>query len=43
MVVALIAGVTKLPDNGLAVTPSFTTLGNFDLGNVFSKLGQAGL
>ena len=38
-VVALIAGVTKLPDNGLAVTPSFTTLGNFDLGNVFSKLG----
>ena len=38
-IVALIAGVTKFPDNGLTVTPAFTTLGNFDLGNVFSKLG----
>jgi AGZA family xanthine/uracil permease-like MFS transporter len=37
--VALVAGVAKLPDNGITVTPSFTTLGNFDLGNVFSKLG----
>jgi AGZA family xanthine/uracil permease-like MFS transporter len=38
-VVALLAGVAKLPDNGISVTPSFSTLGNFDLGNVFSKLG----
>ena len=37
-IVALIAGVTKVPAN-LTVTPSFTTLGNFDLGNAFSKLG----
>ena len=38
-IVALIAGVTKIPADGLTVTPSFTTLGNFDLGNAFSKLG----
>jgi AGZA family xanthine/uracil permease-like MFS transporter len=38
-VVALIAGVSKWPDGGLTVTPSFSTLGNFDLGNVFSQLG----
>ena len=37
-IVALVAGVTKVPDT-LTVTPSFSTLGNFDLGNVFSKLG----
>jgi AGZA family xanthine/uracil permease-like MFS transporter len=37
-IVALIAGVAKVPDT-LTVTPSFSTLGNFDLGNVFSKLG----
>jgi AGZA family xanthine/uracil permease-like MFS transporter len=37
--IALIAGVTKIPAEGLTVTPSFTTLGNFDLGNAFSKLG----
>ncbi len=37
-IVALIVGVTKVPAN-LTVTPSFTTLGNFDLGNAFSKLG----
>jgi AGZA family xanthine/uracil permease-like MFS transporter len=37
-IVALIAGVAKVPDN-LAVTPSFTTLGNFNLTNVFDKLG----
>jgi adenine/guanine/hypoxanthine permease len=37
-IVALAAGVTKVPDT-LTVTPSFSTLGNFDLGNVFSKLG----
>jgi adenine/guanine/hypoxanthine permease len=37
-VVALIAGVTKVPD-AWTVTPSFSTLGNFDLGNAFSKLG----
>jgi AGZA family xanthine/uracil permease-like MFS transporter len=38
-VVALIAGVTKIPDNGLTVTPSFSTLGQFDIANVFNKLG----
>jgi AGZA family xanthine/uracil permease-like MFS transporter len=38
-IIALIAGVTKIPAEGLTVTPSFTTLGNFDLGNAFSKLG----
>jgi adenine/guanine/hypoxanthine permease len=37
-IVALIAGVAKVPDS-ITVTPSFSTLGNFDLGNVFSKLG----
>lgn len=37
-VVALIWGVTSLPDS-LTVTPSFATLGDFDLGNVFSTLG----
>jgi AGZA family xanthine/uracil permease-like MFS transporter len=37
-IVALVAGVAKVPDT-LTVTPSFSTLGNFDLGNVFSKLG----
>ena len=44
-IVALIAGVTKIPDGGLAVTPSWNTLGNFDLGNAFSKMGwiSAGL
>ena len=37
-IVALVAGVTKIPDT-LTVTPSFSTLGNFDLGESFSKLG----
>jgi adenine/guanine/hypoxanthine permease len=37
-VVALVAGVSKLPAE-YTVTPSFSTLGNFDLGNAFSKLG----
>jgi adenine/guanine/hypoxanthine permease len=37
-IVALVAGVTKVPET-LTVTPSFSTLGNFDLGNAFSKLG----
>jgi len=37
-IVALIAGVTKVPAN-LTVTPSFSTLGNFNLTNVFDKLG----
>ena len=37
-IVALIAGVAKVPDS-LTVTPSFSTLGNFDLANVFNKLG----
>jgi AGZA family xanthine/uracil permease-like MFS transporter len=36
-VVALIAGVTSIPPN-LAPTPSFSTLGQFDIGNVFSTL-----
>ncbi len=38
-IVALMVGVAKIPDGGLTVTPSFTTLGNFDLGNAFTKLG----
>jgi AGZA family xanthine/uracil permease-like MFS transporter len=37
-VVALVAGVTKLPDTW-TVTPSFSTLGNFNLTNAFDKLG----
>jgi AGZA family xanthine/uracil permease-like MFS transporter len=37
-IVAVIAGVSKLPDTW-TVTPSFTTLGNFNLTNVFDKLG----
>ena len=37
-IVALVAGVTKVPAN-LTVTPSFSTLGNFNLTNVFDKLG----
>ena len=37
-IVALVAGVTKVPDS-LTVTPSFSTLGNFNLTNVFDKLG----
>jgi AGZA family xanthine/uracil permease-like MFS transporter len=37
-VVGLIIGVTELPDTFTA-TPSFATLGEFDLGNVFSQLG----
>jgi len=37
-IVALIAGVATVPSS-ITVTPSFSTLGNFDLGNVFSKLG----
>ncbi len=37
-VVALIWGVAEIPDT-LAVTPSFDTLGAFDLGNVFDQLG----
>src|SRR5205085_139687 len=36
-VVAYIAGVTKVPAN-LVLTPSFGTLFQFDLGNVFAKL-----
>ena len=38
-IVALITGVTKVPDSGFVVTPQWSTLGNFDLGNAFSKLG----
>jgi adenine/guanine/hypoxanthine permease len=36
-VVALVAGVTKIPDN-MTLTPNFSTLGQFDLGQVFSTL-----
>jgi AGZA family xanthine/uracil permease-like MFS transporter len=34
----LIIGFTEFPDS-FAVTPSFASLGDFDLGNVFSQLG----
>lgn len=37
-IVALVAGVAQVPAT-LTVTPSFSTLGNFDLGEAFSKLG----
>jgi adenine/guanine/hypoxanthine permease len=37
-VIALIAGVTKVPD-GMVLTPSFSTLGQFDVTNVWSVLG----
>jgi AGZA family xanthine/uracil permease-like MFS transporter len=37
-VVALILGVASVPET-FAVTPSFDTLGQFDLGNVFDHLG----
>jgi AGZA family xanthine/uracil permease-like MFS transporter len=38
-IVALLVGVTKVPAAGFVVTPQWSTLGNFDLGNAFSKLG----
>ncbi|MDH3193750.1 MAG: NCS2 family permease, partial [Acidimicrobiia bacterium] len=37
-VVALIMGVATMPDS-LSAAPSFSTLGEFDLGNVFETLG----
>ena len=37
-VVALIWGVAEIPDT-LTASPSFDTLGEFDLGNVFTQLG----
>ncbi|MFV1961581.1 MAG: NCS2 family permease [Acidimicrobiia bacterium] len=37
-VVALLMGVASIPDS-FAVTPSFATLGAFDMGNVFTQLG----
>jgi AGZA family xanthine/uracil permease-like MFS transporter len=37
-IVGLLMGVASLPEN-LTATPSFDTLGAFDLGNVFSTLG----
>ncbi len=37
-VVAFIWGITDFPD-AFSVTPSFATLGDFDLGNVFTQLG----
>ncbi len=37
-VVALVAGVTSVPSD-FVLTPSFSTLGAFDAGNVFSVLG----
>jgi AGZA family xanthine/uracil permease-like MFS transporter len=36
--VALAAGVTKIPANGLTWTPNFSTIGSFDIGNVFTTL-----
>jgi adenine/guanine/hypoxanthine permease len=38
-VVALVGGVAKLPDS-LVLTPSFATLGHFDVGNVFSAINN---
>jgi AGZA family xanthine/uracil permease-like MFS transporter len=37
-IIALVAGVTTIPSN-LVLTPSFATLGQFDITNVFTKLG----
>ena len=37
-IVALVGGVTKIPDAGISWVPTFTTLGAFDIGNVFSTL-----
>lgn len=37
-IVALLAGVTSVPDGGLLATPSFGTLGHFDIGQVFTQL-----
>src|SRR5690606_13662301 len=37
-VIALIMGVTEFPSN-ISATPSFDTLGMFDLTNVFDQLG----
>ncbi|HJZ12640.1 MAG TPA: NCS2 family permease, partial [Acidobacteriota bacterium] len=37
-VIALVAGVTSVP-TALTLTPSFSTLGNFDVFEVFTKLG----
>lgn len=37
-VIALLMGVQKLPES-LTVSPSFASLGDFDLGNVFAVLG----
>jgi len=37
-VIALAVGVTKIPD-GLVLTPSFSTLGKFDVTNVWTVLG----
>ena len=39
-VVAIVVGVQKLPATFTA-TPNFSTLGDFDLGNVFTVLGGA--
>ncbi len=38
-VIALIAGVATIPTN-FALTPSFSTLGRFDVTNVFSAIGN---
>jgi AGZA family xanthine/uracil permease-like MFS transporter len=37
-IVAFVVGLTQVPEN-FSVTPDFSTLGAFDLGNVFSHLG----
>ncbi len=36
--IGLLMGVSSIPD-GFVVTPSFATLGQFDVGNVFTQLG----
>ena len=38
-VIALVAGVTSIPSSGLAIAPNFSTLGQFNLTEVFTQLG----
>ncbi len=38
-VLAFIFGITKAPEGGIVVTPDFSTIGQFDLGNVFATVG----
>ena len=39
-VIAFIAGVTQIPAN-LVLTPSFATIGQFNVTEVFTKLGRS--